>query len=129
MPQGEAVQFDFSIYQPSLGEFVFVVSLWWLIGLILIAGGAFGLNRSKTGWVELLALVALMLGFGVCILLGWSFTPLNHHRMYVWTDERNTNNWIDICLCLVILGTALLFYRVGRKIGKRGVKRIEQNAN
>ena len=129
MLQADAVQFDYPFYQPTLGEFVVVVSLWWLIGLILIAGGAYGLNRSKTGWVELLALVVLMLGFGVCILLGWYFTPFNHHRLYVWVEDRNTSYWIDICLGLMILGTSLLFYGAGRMIGKRSVKRTNPNAN
>ncbi|HKQ76324.1 MAG TPA: hypothetical protein VJ810_21700 [Blastocatellia bacterium] len=129
MLQADAVQFDFSFYQPTLGEFVSVVSLWWLIGLTLIVVGAYGLNRSKTRWVELLALVTLMLGFGVCILLGWSFTPINRHRLYVWTDDRSINYWTDICLALMIWGTSLLVYGVGGKIGKRGVKRREQNAN
>ena len=129
MPQADAVQFDFSFYQPTLSEFVSVVSLWWLIGLTLIVVGAYGLNRSKTRWVELLALVTLMLGFGVCILLGWSFTSINRHRLYFWTDDRSINYWTDICLALVIWGTSLLFYWVGGKIGKRGVKRREQNAN
>jgi len=129
MLQADAVQSDFSFYQPTLGEFAFVVSLGWLIGLILIVGGAYGLNRSKTASVELLSLVALMLGVGACILLGWYFTPLNRHHLLVWTEDKNINSRIDIWLVLMILGTSLLFFGVGRKLGKRGLKRTDPNAN
>ena len=114
---------------PTLNEFAFAVSLWWLSGLILIACGAYGQKRSKTELVEILATVVLMLGFGACILLEWYFTPLNRHHVFIWTDDLYTNNWIDVCLGLTILGTSLLFYWIGRKLGKLGVKHSEQNAN
>jgi len=129
MLQAEAVQYDFSFDQPTLGEFLFQLSLWWLIGLILIAGGAYYKNRRKTGRVELLGLVALMLGFGICILLGWYFTPFNRHHVIVWTEDQNINNIIERCLGLMILGTSLLFFVVGRKIGRRSLKRTDPNAN
>jgi formate hydrogenlyase subunit 3/multisubunit Na+/H+ antiporter MnhD subunit len=129
MLQAVSVQYGYSIYQPTLVEFVFAVSLWWLIGLILIGAGAYGLNRSKTERAELLALATLMLGISVCVLLVWYFTPFNHHRALIWTDDRSINFRIDMSLVLMILGTSLLFFQAGRKIGKHSLKHTDPNAN
>jgi|SRR5262245_49277565 len=133
MLQAVSVQYDYSFhqptYQPTLVEFVSAVSLWWLIGLILIGAGAYGLNRSKTERAELLALATLMLGISVCILLVWYFTPFNHHRLLIWTDDQNINFRIDMSLVLMFLGTSLLFFVVGRKIGRRSLKHTDPNAN
>ena len=125
----EGARYTFSFNQILLGEFLYGVLLWWLIGLILIAGGAFGLQRYKKGRFELLALAASMLGFSVCILLGWYFTPFSRQPLYMWTDDKNINYWTDICVALMISGTSLLFFVVGGKIGKLSVKRTEANAN
>jgi hypothetical protein len=128
MLQAEPFQFDFPP-QPTLGEFVFALSLWWLIGLTMIVAGAYGLYRSNNGRIQLLALMSLALGFGFCFLLGFSFTPINHHR-FAWSeDDQNINRWINICVVLMTWGTAPLFFWVGRKIGKRGVKGAKPNAN
>jgi hypothetical protein len=73
--------------------------------------------------------MSLALGFGVCFLLGFSFTPINHHR-FAWSeDDQNINRWINICVVLMTWGTAPLFFWVGRKIGKRGVKGAKPNEN
>jgi hypothetical protein len=128
MPQAEPFQIDFPP-QPTLGEYVFAVSLWWLIGLTMIVVGAYGLYRNNNGRIQLLALVSLALGFGSCFLLGLNFTPINHHR-FAWSeDDLNISYWINICLVLMIWGTSPLFFLVGRKIGKRSVKPTEPNAN
>lgn len=129
MLQADSVQFDFSFYQHTLGEYVFVVSLCWMIGIVMIAVGAYGLYRSNNVLAQLLTLVSLALGFGSCFLLGLGFTSINHHR-FAWSeDDENINYWINICLFLMIWGTSLLSFWVGRKIGKRSVKRTEPNAN
>jgi len=128
MLQAESFQFDFPP-QPTLGEFVVALSLWWLIGLTMIVMGAYGLYRSNNGLILLLALGSLALGVGVCYLLGLGFTPINHHR-FAWSeDDPNINRWINICLVLMIWGTAPLIFWVGRKIGKRGVRGAKPNAN
>jgi hypothetical protein len=107
---------------PTLGEFVFAVSLLWLIGLTLIVVGAYGLYRSKNDWVKLLALVSLALGLGFCFLLGFNFTPCSHQR-FAWSEDNpNINRLINICLGMMIWGTSFLSFRIGRKIGKRGGK-------
>jgi hypothetical protein len=130
MLQADPVQFEFSPpLRPTLGEFVFALSLWWLIGLTIIVVGAYGLYRSNNGRIRLLALGSLSLGVAACFLLGFSFTPLNHHR-FAWSeDDQNINRWINICVVLMTWGTAPLFFWVGRKIGKRGVKGAKPNEN
>jgi hypothetical protein len=129
MLQADPVQFEFSPpLRPTLGEFVFALSLWWLIGLTIIVVGAYGLYRSNNGRIRLLTLGSLSLGVCACFLLGFSFTPLNHHR-FAWSENDHINSWINICLVLMIWGTAPLFFWVGRKIGKRGVKGAKPNAN
>jgi len=119
MLQAESFQFDFPP-QPTLGEFVVALSLWWLIGLTMIVLGAYGLYRSNNGLIQLLALGSLALGVGACFLLGFSFTPLNQHR-FAWSEYDHINRWINICLVLMIWGTSFLFFRAGRKIGKPSV--------
>jgi len=127
MLQAEPFEFDFPL-PPTLGEYVFALSLWWAIVITMIVVGAFGLYRSNNGRIQLLALMSLALGAGVCFLLGFSFTPLNHHR-FAWSEDDHINRWINICLVLMIWVTAPLFFWVGRKIGKRGVKGAIPNAN
>ena len=120
MLQAESFQFDFPP-QPTLGEFVVALSLWWLIGLTMIVVGAYGLYRSDNGLILLLALGSLALGVGVCFLLGLApFTPLYHHR-FAWSEDDHVNRWINICLVLMIWGTSFLFFSAGRKIGKCSV--------
>jgi len=115
---------------PTLGEYVFALSLWWLIVITMIVVGAYGLYRSNNGLIQLLALMSLALGVGVCFLMGLApFTLLYHHR-FAWSeDDQNINCWINICVLLITWGTAPLFFWVGRKIGKRGVKGAKSNAN
>jgi hypothetical protein len=114
---------------PTLGEFVFALSVLWLIGLTMIVVGAYGLYRSNNGRIQLLALLSLALGFGFCFLLGFSFTPCNHHR-FAWSEDNpNINRWINTCLGLMICGTSFLSFRIGRKIGKRGFKGAKQDAD
>lgn len=134
MLQADAVQFDYPFYQYTLGEYVFAVSLWWLIGLTMIAVGSYGLYRSnkgliQNGLIQLLVLVSLALGFGLCFLMGWYFT-LNRHHQFAWSeDNENINYWINICLGLMIWGTSPLFFWVGRKIGNRNTKPTKPDAN
>jgi hypothetical protein len=117
MPQAAPFQVDFPS-PPTLGEHIFALALWWLIGLAMIATGAYALYRSKNALVILLAALSLAFGFGACFLLGFSFTLLNHHR-FAWSeDDPNINRWINICLVLMIWGTSLLSFWVGRKMGK-----------
>lgn len=136
MLQSDSVQsFDFDFPPPpTLGEFVFALSLLWLIMLTMIAVGSYGLYRShkgliQNGLIQLLVLVSLTLGFGLCFVLGVGFTPINHHR-FAWSeDDQNINYWINTLLFLMVWGTSPLSFWVGRKFGKRGVKLTEPDAN
>jgi hypothetical protein len=128
MLQAEHFEFDFPL-PPTLGEYVFALSLWWLIVITMIVVGAYGLYRSNNGRIQLLALMSLALGSGLCFLLAFSFAPINHHR-FAWSeDDQNINRWINICVVLMTRGTAPLFFWFGRKIEKRGVKGAKPNAN
>jgi hypothetical protein len=49
--------------------------------------------------------------------------------LLAWLSGDDINYWIDICLGLMIWGTSPLIYWVGRKIGKRGGKDTQPNAN
>jgi hypothetical protein len=60
--------------------------------------------------------------------LGWFFT-LNRRHKFAWLSGDDINYWIDICFGLMIWGTSPLIFWVGRKIGKRGGKETQQNAN
>ncbi|MCI0524767.1 MAG: hypothetical protein L0Y75_05840 [Acidobacteria bacterium] len=129
MPQAEPFYVDFPP-QPTPGEFMVTVSVLWLIGLILIAAGAYGLNRMNNVWAGVLTIIALALGFGACFLLGFHFMPFHHHHVIVWApDDPNINDWIGLCLGLMVWGTSFLFFWDCRKIGKRRVKPTEPNAN
>jgi hypothetical protein len=131
MLQTDSVQtFDLDFPPPpTLGEFAFALTLGWLIVLTMILVGAYGLYRSNNGLIQLLALMLLALGFGLCFILGLGFT-LNIYHRFAWSEDNpNINRWINICLGLMILGTAPLFFRIGRKIGKRGGKDTQPNAN
>lgn len=128
MLQAETVQFDWLV-EPPLAEYVFQLSLAWLIALTLMTVGTYVFHRKRNIWIKLAALLASALGGAFCFLLGFSFTPANHHR-YGWSSSnRDLNNWINWAVVLMIWGlSALLFWAV-RKIAKRSSKQTESNAN
>jgi hypothetical protein len=102
MLQADAVQFNFP---PPLtfAEALEAILLWWLIGLLLIAFGTRFIYPDKSGWLNLLAVAALALGFLASLLLGFSFTRLNHHPLIVWTpDNHALNHWIGLSVGLTI---------------------------
>src|SRR5581483_1255877 len=102
MLQADAVQFNFPL-PPTFTEAVGGVLLWWLIGLSLIAFGTRFIYPDKNGWLNLLAVAALALGFLACFLLGLAFTPLNHHHLIAWVPDNHALNYrIDLGLGLAI---------------------------
>ncbi len=130
MLQTESVQtFDFDFPPPpTLGEYAFALSVLWLIGLTMIVVGVYGLYRSNNAFTQLLTLASLALGFGLCFLMGGSFTFNSHHR-FAWVSDGDINDWINICVGLMIWGASLLSFWAGIKKGKRGAKDTKPDAN
>jgi len=115
MLQADAVQFNFPP-PPTFVEAIVAILLWWLIGLLLIAFGTRFVYPDKSGWLNLLAVAALALGFLACFLLGFGFTPLNYHHLIAWVpDNRALNYWIDLGLGLTIWISAPFAVRATRK--------------
>ncbi len=128
MLRAEPVQFNFPL-QPTPTEFVFALLLWWLIALALIAVGTYALHRKRNAWIKLAALLALALGALFCFLLGFSFTPFNHHR-YGWSStDRDINDWINWTAGLMIWTLSSLLFWAIRRVAKRGGEHTEPNAN
>ncbi len=128
MLQDESVQFNFPI-QPSLVQFVFQLSMAWLIALTLMAIGIYVFYGMKNIWIRLTAVFASVLGGTFCFLLGISFTPFNHHR-YGWnSSDRNLNDKIDWAVFLAVWGLSLLLFWVVKKVARRSTQQIESNEN
>ena len=128
MFQTETLQFEFPT-QPSLAEFVCQLLLAWLIALTLITAGIYVFHRKRNIWARLAALLASALGGVFCFLLGFSFTPINHHR-YGWSStDQDLNDWINGATVLIVWGISSFLFWAVRKIVKRGKEQIEPNAN
>jgi hypothetical protein len=127
MLQADSYQFNFPT-PPALAEFVPELLLGWFIALKFIAVGVYALHRRKTIWIKLAALLAVVVGAAFCFLLGFSFTPVNHHR-YAWSCNRDINYWVNWAVVLAFWGLSPLLFRTVRKSAKRGGKQTESNAN
>ncbi len=128
MLKAETVQFDWPV-EPPLAEYVFQLSLAWLISLTLMAVGIYVFHRKRNIWIKVAALLASALAGAFCFLVGFSFTPVNHHR-YGWnSNDRALIDWINWAVVLMIWGLSSLLFWAVRKIAKRGIKQTESNAN
>ena len=124
MLQTSSIQLDFPP-PPTLAEALGIIVLWRLIGLSFIVFGTRFIYPDKSGWLNLLAVAAWALGFLSCFLLGFAFTPLNHHHLIAWVqDNRDLNYWIDLGLGLTIWLSAPVVFLAVRKRWRRN---FEQN--
>ncbi len=128
MLQSERVEINFPS-QPTLIELALVLSVSVLVGFALIVIGTLVLNRSGKRVFRFPAIVALSIGFFLCLITGSNFL-FNRHNRIDWTSgNHNFNYWIDIIACLFIWGASIALFHTVRKFGSRNNRKPETNAN